>query len=315
MRHFWGILFGVVLLAAFLLTAVAPFVGWWMPPSVASYSPHIDNLFYLILGVTAFFFVLTEAILVYNMVRWGHEPGRKAQFTHGNHRLEMLWTVVPGVILFLLAVLQINTWADIKYPTHMQDQFDKDPEQFLQMEITTRQWEFRVRYPSPERMAGWKDKRAATDDYKRRLPERPGDIHAVNDIHTWKGHKVLAYLNTRDVGHALFIPAIRVKQDALPGRTIPVWFEATEANTIYDPQTRTWRDGYRQEGDKWVEDPGGYVWDMVCTQYCGSRHSLMRGKLHVHPSKEDFLAWLKAAGQEDHRRLPAETPAQPATAE
>src|SRR5947209_4667494 len=110
-HKFWGGLFGVVLLAAFLLTAVSPFVGWWLPPASSSYARDIDFLYYLILFVVAFFFVLTESLLVYNMFRFAHEPGRKAQFVHGNHRLEMLWTVIPGVLLFGLAVWQINVWA------------------------------------------------------------------------------------------------------------------------------------------------------------------------------------------------------------
>lgn len=287
MRHLWGILFGVTVLAAFLSTALSPLMGWWIPRGVATYSPQIDFLFYLILGVTGFFFVLTEAILVYNMVRFVREPGRKSEFTHGNHRLEMVWTVIPGVLLFLLAIWQINVWADIKYPTHVTADFDKNPEQFLQMEVATRQWEFRTRYPSPNRIDSWKDKTAAKKDYVGRLPERFDDVHGVNDVHTWKGQKTLIYLRTRDVGHAFFVPALRVKQDALPGRTIPLWFQATESNTRRDGDQ--WLDGYREDGTK---DPQ-HVLDLVCTQFCGSRHSLMRGKVFVHPTRDDFLAWLK----------------------
>jgi cytochrome c oxidase subunit 2 len=300
MRHFWGLLFGVVLLAAFLLTALAPLFGWWLPRGVSTYSGQIDLLYYWILGVTGFFFVLTEAILVYNMIRFAGGPGRKSEFSHGNHRLEMLWTVIPGVILFLLAVLQINVWADIKYPSHLQVKFDENPEQFLQMEVTTRQWEFRIRYPSPERIASWSNKSLAKADFDYRLPERRDDIHAVNDIHTWKGQKVLVYLRTRDVNHAIFIPAIRVKQDSLSGRTIPLWFEAAESNT--KRVGNEWFDGYR---DGAAEDRS-FIWDMVCTHYCGTRHSLMRGKLFVHPTKDDFLAWLKTAQEDSHRRQPAE---------
>jgi cytochrome c oxidase subunit 2 len=292
-------LFGAVLLGAFLLTALAPMFGWWIPRSVSSYSGQVDTLYYWILGVTAFFFVLTEVILVYNMVRFVHEPGRKSQFTHGNHRLEMLWTVVPGVILFLLAVLQINAWADIKYPSHLRAMLDQHPDQFQQMEVTTRQWEFRIRYASPDRMAGWTDKAKAMEDYDHRLPERRDDIYDVNDIHTWKGQKVLIYLKTRDVNHAIFIPAIRVKQDSMTGRTIPLWFEATESNTKRDGTT--WKDGFRPDG---TEDKS-YIWDMVCTHYCGTRHSLMRGKLYVHPTKDDFMAWLKTAQEESHRHSAA----------
>lgn len=301
MRHFWGILFAVVLAAAFALTAVAPAMGWWLPRGVSTYSSHIDNLFYWILGITAFFFVLTEAILVYNMVRFAGDPARKAEFSHGNHRLEMAWTVVPGIILFLLAVLQINVWADIKYPTHMAKMVEDNPSQIMPIEITTRQWEYRVRYPSPEHLEAWNNKDVAKREYQARLPERLDDVFDVNRVHTWKGQKTVVFLRTRDVGHSFFVPVLRVKQDSMPGRTIPLWFEATDSNT-------------EKVGDQWVskrgadkKDDPAYVWDLVCTQYCGSRHSMMRGYVYIHPDREDFLAWLKT--QQRQYSPPAGAPA------
>jgi cytochrome c oxidase subunit 2 len=300
MRYFWGILFAVVVAAAFVLTAVAPAMGWWLPAGVSTYSGEIDRLFYGILIVTGFFFVLTEAILVYNMVKFAGDPARKAQFSHGNHRLEMLWTVIPGVILFLLAVLQINVWADIKYPTHMSAMVEKDPSQILPMEVTTRQWEYRVRYPSPQHLDEWADKaniKAMMREYHDRMPERFDDVFDVNSLHTWKGQKTVVFLRTRDVGHSFFVPVLRVKQDSMPGRTIPLWFEATDSNT-------------KRVGDRW-EDGGtenpAKVWDLVCTQYCGSRHSMMRGHVFVHPTKDDFLAWLKT--QQKEYTPPATAPA------
>jgi cytochrome c oxidase subunit 2 len=285
MRKFWPLLFGIVLAGAFILTAISPMMGWWIPRNVASYGGEIDMLFYVILGVTAFFFVLTEAILVVNMYRYAADPARKAEFTHGHHRLEMIWTIVPGVLLFLLAVVQINVWAQIKYPSHLIEQFDTGKgEEYLQMEVTTRQWEFRIRYPSPDRLEGWKDKAKAKADFEQRLPAQRDDVYTVNDVHTWKGQKVIVYLKTRDVNHAFFVPVLRVKQDSLPGRTIPLWFEAVESNV-------------KRNGDQWVDGNGTgdpeFVWDLVCTHYCGSRHSLMRGKVYVHPTKDDFIAWLK----------------------
>lgn len=291
MQKLWGLLFGVVLAAAFVLTVVSSQVGWWLPHPASSYAADIDNLFSLILWVVAFFFVLTEAVLVYAMIRFAQAPGRKAEYTHGNHRLELFWTFVPGVILIMLALFQIKVWASIKYPTHMAEAIET--EDFLQLDVTMRQWEYRVRYPSPERYAGWFTNRdSARDDYAKKFPERPDDIPVVNDIHCVKGQKVLMHLRTRDVIHAVFLPQIRLKQDALPGRTIPSWFEATEAN-------------YRLENGQWVEDRNR-VFDLVCTQYCGSRHSMMRGKLYVHPTKDDFVAWLKSAADEYRKGTPAE---------
>ncbi len=286
MRHFWAILFGVVLAGAFVLTAVSPAMGWWIPRGASSYAGDIDRLFYVILAVIGFFYVLTESLLVYNMMKFIDEPGKKSQFTHGNHRLEMLWTVVPAVILLLLAVYQINEWANIKYPTRLRAKIEEGKEEYLQMEVGTRQWDYRVRYPSPKRIASWSDKAVTLKDYEERLPARRDDITIPNDIHVWKGVKTLVYLKTRDVGHSFFVPALRVKQDAMPGRTIPLWFQATESNT--KRVGNKWDIGFTEAGQA---DPT-FDWDLVCTQYCGSRHSLMRGKLYVHPTKDDFLAWL-----------------------
>src|SRR5262245_24420016 len=95
-------------------------MGWWLPPYVSSFGGETDNLFYVILWVTAFFFVLTEGLLVWNMWRSAATPHpAKTPFVHGNHKLELIWTVIPAVLLVLLAVVQISAWAAIKYQSRM----------------------------------------------------------------------------------------------------------------------------------------------------------------------------------------------------
>src|SRR5437870_4985621 len=102
------------MLGALLLFVVSPFVGWWLPKNVATFGGGIDDLFYLILIITGFFFVLTEAILVYNLFKFHYRPGQKAAYIHGNHKLELTWTFVPGVILLILSIVQIKVWAEVK---------------------------------------------------------------------------------------------------------------------------------------------------------------------------------------------------------
>jgi cytochrome c oxidase subunit 2 len=303
MHRFWGLTFGLVLLGALVLTAVAPAMGWWLPMSASTYAPDIDRLYYMILAVVTFFYVLTEALLVYNIWRFGG-GGNKAEYTHGNQTLEIVWSIVPGVILVAIAVLQVRTWADIKYPTHLAQTIERG-EPFLQIGVDARQWEYRVRYPSLARLDEWKsDPKAARLDFQRRLPARFDDVSVVNDVHVWKGQKVLLHLRTRDVGHSVFFPNLRLKQDALPGRTIPVWFEATESNTMFNPQSNTWLDGWKANGpNEWTQDPN-YRFDLLCTQYCGTRHSLMRGKLYVHPDEADFRNWLAHAHKLDNEKNP-----------
>ncbi len=107
----WSIFFGVILLACFLSLVIAPFMGWWLPKNIASFGPDVDFLFYIILYLTGFFFVLTEAILVFVMWKYTYDPNRKATYAHGNHRLEVLWTIVPAAILLYIAFAQVPAWA------------------------------------------------------------------------------------------------------------------------------------------------------------------------------------------------------------
>ncbi len=296
MHRFWSIVFGVVMVGAFLLSAVAPFiVGWWLPKDVSTFGGGIDALFYVILVVTGFFFVLTEVVLVYALYRFASQPGRRGSYIHGNHKLELIWTLVPGVLLFLLAIVQIRVWADVKYQSRM----PKPENSALQMEVSARQWEWRFRYPSSARLEAWDKNPELAKDFAANPHE--DDVRLVNEVHVWKGsvdqpQRVLVHLKTQDVLHSFFLPNLRLKQDALPGKTIPVWFAVTEANVVavVDPKTNEKRwveEGYDPKTGK-TQDPNK-IWELACAEFCGARHSMMRGKLYVHKDKADFLEWLK----------------------
>jgi cytochrome c oxidase subunit 2 len=278
-----------------LLFIVSPFVpGWWLPKNIATFGGGIDWLFYLILAITGFFFVLTEAILVYNLYRFAAKPGQRSTYVHTHHQLEMVWTLVPGIILFVLAIVQIRVWAEVKFQKNM----PRPDSKTQQMEVTARQWEWRVRYPSAARMASWeKDAKLAQD-----FAQSPhiDDVHVVNEIHVWKGgsepdnrHNVLVHLKTLDVLHSFFLPNLRLKQDALPGKTIPVWFAVIEHNVKPIRDSKTGK-------KRWVESEPSRIWELACAEFCGTRHSMMRGRLFVHENKADFLDWLKHAEAEQN---------------
>ncbi len=302
MHKFWSVLFGATTAGAFALFVVAPFAGWWLPKNVATFGPKIDGLFYLILGITGFFFLLTEGILVYALYKYPGQPGGRSSYVHGNHKLEVIWTLVPGVILLMIAILQIQTWAEVKFQKNMPHP-DADTEQ---MEVTARQWEWRVRYPSAARMESWQ--KDATEARAFGAHPHPDDLYIPNEIHVWKGVKVLVHLNTRDVIHSFFLPNLRLKQDALPGKTIPVWFAVTESNLadpVVDPRThlkRWYEKGYDPATGE-IKDLSS-IWELACAEFCGTRHSMMRGKLYVHKNREDFLDWLRHAEAEQNQHQP-----------
>jgi cytochrome c oxidase subunit 2 len=234
------------------------------------------------------------------MWQFGHEEGRKSEYVHGSHRLEMFWTAVPAVLLIFIAVVQIRTWEKIKYQARM-----PEPQEVLQ--VTGRQWEWRIRHrvpPGLDDLALGDDLELLTGDkleaMKKKIdgidlvPASPrgwaehpeiDDLHLVNELHTWKNANVKVYLQTADVIHSFFLPNLRLKQDALPGKTIPLWFAVSEANAEYDADTGKWR----------TKDRPGLTYELACAELCGARHYAMRGRMVVHETKADYLLWLRKA--------------------
>jgi cytochrome c oxidase subunit 2 len=287
----WSLFFGAVLLAIFLLSAISPFVGWWLPKYVSSFGDKVDYLFYVILWLTGFFFVLTEVVLVWAMYKYTHKPGHKSEFTEGNHKLELAWTIVPAAILLFIAFAQIKAWEEIKYQSRM-----PEPDQVLQ--VTARQWEWRVRYPREVKPTATS---AEDKDAPRRWAESMAidDLHMKNELHVWKEANVKLYLKTEDVLHSLFLPNLRLKQDALPGRTIPVWFKVLESNTKWDAAAQRCSEPDKPEN----------LWEITCAELCGGSHYRMRGRLYVHPDKADYESWLKHTRESQNSREP-EKPAE-----
>ena len=209
-------------------------------PGNSTFAGPIDSLFNLVLVVTGLAFVLVESILIYNLVRFRRREGEKAVYTHGNRRLELLWTIIPGTMLLWLAIYQYNAWANAKI-------IQPDSTNALTVAVSSNQFEWQISYPGPD---------GALDS--------ADDIQApINVLHFPVNRQVLIRLTSEDVIHSFFIPALRVKQDAIPGRHIQVWFEATE--------------------------PGQY--ELACAELCGLGHYRMRGQVTVE-SQADFDAWL-----------------------
>jgi cytochrome c oxidase subunit 2 len=317
----WSLLFAVTMLACLGLFLVAPSAGWWLPPGMSTHSEDVDFLFYVILYITGFFFILTEAIMVVFMFKYaGHPAPAKAPtstgpnvfqkmfpFLRDQHHVEMAWTVVPAAILLYIAFAQVPAWLRIKdrskTPTF------KENATPIQVEVSARQFEWRVRYPSSDRLEAWM-KNEGKEDFKNfgafqnGRPKYPhqDDVHVVNEVHLWKGQTILVQLNTLDVIHSFNIPFMRVKQDALPGKTIPVWFTPTHANTRFDDKKQGWVDGINMETGK--EDHKFYRWEIACAELCGWGHHRMIGRIYVHDSPEDFFKWLKTTEAENlsHKR-------------
>lgn len=181
------------------------------PEPISTYAENVDMLTHVILGITGFFLVLTLGLLVYFLVRYRARPDQpgKAVHTHGHHTLELVWTFIPGLILFSLAVFQTGTWGSIKYRGNMPDP-KKDPS-VVEVQVFAKQFEWHFRYKGDDPTFG-----------------TSGNVVKREELHVPVNRDVLVYLRTQDVLHSFWLPNVRLKQDLVPGKIIPQWFRATK---------------------------------------------------------------------------------------
>ena len=208
----------------------------WLPENVSTYGPDIDRLFYVIYYVTGATFFAVQITLLVFLFLYRHRDGRRATYTHGNTGLEIAWTIAPAILLVILAFVSRKVWADIKQ--HI-------PPSDVMLQVTAKQFNWEIAYPGLDGKLGTED-----------------DVTMDNDVHVPVDKTVRLLLKSRDVIHSFFVPATRLKQDAVPGHEIPVWFK--------------------------VIKPGKY--DIPCAELCGFGHSGMRCWLYVHPQAE-YDAW------------------------
>jgi cytochrome c oxidase subunit 2 len=171
----------------------------WLPPNVSTYGEEIDWLFYLIYYITGATFILVATAMIAFLVLYRHREGRRATYTHGNATLEIVWTVVPALILVVLTILSVPGWARIK---------QQIPQSDLHIRITAKQFNWEITYPGP-------DGKFDTED----------DKTFDNEIHIPVNKPVVLHLRAKDVIHSVFIPEARFKQDAVPGREIVQWIQ------------------------------------------------------------------------------------------
>ena len=210
----------------------------WLPEDVSTFGQEIDSLFYLIYYITAVTFILVTVLMVVFLIKYRDQGGRRATYSHGNTTLEIIWTIIPAAILIVLAFMSASTWAKVKRHA---------PDSDFELQVTAKQFNWEVVYPGAERKF-----------------DTPDDVKFDNDLHVPVNKVVRVYLGSKDVIHSFYLPNLRLRQDAVPGRTILVWFEATK--------------------------PGKY--ELPCSQLCGFGHSGMKGWLYVH-TPEEYTKWAQ----------------------
>ena len=223
-------------------------MSWILPSSASTFAGEIDFLYYLILVITGIAFVVVEVGLIVFMIKYRARPGRKAEYIQGSTKAEIIWTTVPAVTLVIIGLMSGGVWNTIKGRNSV-------PADAIPYGLHAQQFEWNITYRGPDGQLGTAD-----------------DFTVRNQLHIPVNQPVVMRMTAEDVIHSFFVPAFRVKQDAVPGMTINVWFEATET--------------------------GQY--EIACAELCGLGHYRMRAMVTVH-SVDDYQQWLadQAAAAEE----------------
>lgn len=211
------------------------------PESASSFAGDIDGLFWLITGIVGVWFILAEGVLFYFIFKYRKKDGVKAQYVAGETKKEKNWITYPHLLVILCDIVlvwgAVVVWNKVKI---------HQPEPDHTIRAISQQWAWTFVHPGP-------DNKLDTDD----------DIALVDELHIEKDAIYRFELTSRDVVHSFSVPAFRLKQDAVPGRTIMGWFKPTRTGQF----------------------------DIQCAEMCGIGHGLMVAQLFIE-SKEDHQKWM-----------------------
>ena len=220
--------------------------------NASTYGESIDNLFLLITVIVGFWFLLVEAIIFYLIFRFRKKEGVKAKYIAGEQHHETRWIHIPHYLVILcdivIIVYTIIVWNDIKLNL---------PPAEENIRIIGVQWAWIFIHPGA-------DGKLDTED----------DIATVNDLHVKVDTIYHFELEAKDVLHSFSIPVFRLKQDAIPGRTVTGWFEPTKTGEF----------------------------DIQCAEMCGIGHGIMAARVMIE-TPEAHNEWIASQNHSDFNEL------------
>ncbi len=314
----------------------APTTGetYWLPPrfSDAFVPVAIDDLWNKIMVVVIITSIVVYGVFLWCMIAYRKKDGKKAQYTHGNHTLEIVWTIIPAGILVWLAFAQMPAWREMKVPQEFPNEANQVRVQIFAQQFA---WNFRLA-GNDGKFESYLPAKASADAKKWLKenteggvdnpadPTAPGRIFADaiatmpklrNSGKYWDAaddddvisagtlivpanRVIRADLRSVDVIHALYIPSARFKQDAVPGKPMDIHFTMTTVTHTLDPKDPTklvakYSQDVWSDGQKLEGKSQDFYLEIACAELCGGNHTKMGAKLFV-LSSEDWDRWNAA---------------------
>jgi cytochrome c oxidase subunit 2 len=255
-------------------------VGRTLHESASIEGEKVDEMLHITLAVTGIVFIITQILLFWFAYRYQESDKRKVFYFPHNNTMEVVWTVVPAIVLSILVVIGLRNWFI----------FTGDaPKEAMIVEVTGRQFGWIFRYPGKDNQFGkryfrnidpssnslglvWVDNKELN---QKADPAAYDDIVQEQTMYVVKGRPVKLIIGSRDVIHDVGLPHFRLKMDAVPGIPTTLWF--TPKFTTAEMKEKTGNSNFQYE--------------IACDQMCGNGHYSMKGVIEV-VEEEEYDAWI-----------------------
>jgi cytochrome c oxidase subunit II len=233
----------------------------YLPEPSSEHGKTVDDLFWLTTYIITFVFVVTHVLLFLFPFKYQFKEGTRAHFYPDNNKLELLWTIVPAIVLTVLVFTGLQAWSRITAD---------EPKESEVVEIMGYQFAWKTRYPGKDGQLGSYDFRLITAENEWGLDfrdQKSFDDFTPSDkiLRIPKGQPVVFKIRARDVLHSVFAPHFRVKMDAVPGMPTKFWFVPTKTTEEMRAETGNPKFNY----------------EIACTEICGRGHFSMRMLVEV----------------------------------
>ena len=241
---------------------------WNLPPDVSRHGHRIDQLIHVTHWFMAVLFFGWGAFFVYCLAKFRRRAGHRAEYQPVKAKISKYGELgVAGFEAVLLLVFSVPIWASVK-----NDLPDANKEH-IRVRVLAEQFAWNFHYPGPDGIFGKTASHLVDTALNPMGLDKDNDPAAKDDIVSGEFRipvetPIICDIMSKDVIHSFFLPVMRVKQDAIPGMRVPVWFEAVKT--------------------------GNY--EVACAQLCGNNHYSMRALMVIEP-REAFDAWLVEKGK------------------
>ena len=282
------LLFGVFIYAMMIYCLI--WMNVVMLPESASIEGENDDLLFNIsfwlIGIVQF---IVQFLIFYFSYKYRGKEGKKAKFYADSHKLEMIWTVIPGIVIVVLIGFGIYQWTDVMY---LDD--DENP---MVIEVYSQQFRWDARYAGQDNTLGLGNvnfiKGINTMGVDMSDPASQDDKQ-VTELYLPKGKKILFKFRSQDVLHSAYMPHFRAQMNCVPGMVTQFAFtpKYTTEEMRQNSEVIAKVDGINKvRKERGEEEMYEFDYLLLCNKICGASHYNMQMKIVV-VEEDEFNDWL-----------------------